>query len=78
MQKWQYLELYIGSRSVISSNGQHGELKQMDILDERGTKTGGTWLSCAQVLNNLGSEGWELAINRSGTLILKRPAPVDA
>ena len=54
MQKWEYMELLAGPRTWQDSAGQAGETPSI------GTASLERWWSVTPILNELGTEGWEL------------------
>jgi len=77
--QWEYLELLVGvGNEIWDSNGHKTELSEIQVGDPRFPRH---YYSAAPLLNELGSDGWEVAgiIGDLSTyiLVLKRlrPAP---
>ena len=75
MDRWDYLEVLVGDRAWVDSNGRWGELALLDVGHGRWKSF--EWESVAELLNELGGDGWELAGVANGQnnhrLFFKRP-----
>ncbi len=54
MQKWEYLEIRISGPEWADSRGNTGRLEEVRLHSTK-------WRSIAPYMNEIGSEGWELA-----------------
>jgi hypothetical protein len=53
MQTWEYLQIHVDDKDWIDSTGRSGQLPEL--------RRGKRWGNLAPLLDELGSEGWEVA-----------------